>query len=76
MTTSAGSPMSVTIRPLKSPARAPTTETAATIASSVLPVACHTQTKPTMPSAMIDGNDRSMSPATMSSVSIIATIAK
>ena len=30
-----------------------------------LPVACQTQTKPTMPRAMIDGKDRSMSPAMM-----------
>ena len=35
---------------------------AATTPSTTLPVASQTHTKPTMPRAMIEGNERSMSP--------------
>ncbi len=75
VTTSDGIPMYVTMAPLNTPHRAPTASAAA-IPSSTLPVAFHAATKPTIPSDMIDGNDRSMSPATMTIVSGIAMIAK
>ena len=44
--------------------------------SSTLPVACHRATKPTMPSDIVAGNERSISPATITIVSAIAMIAK
>ena len=75
VTTSEGSPMTVTTRPLKRPALVPTSS--ATIAPrATLAVASQVHTKPTMPRAMMEGNERSMSPATMTIVSAIATMAK
>ncbi len=71
VTTSEGSPTTVMTRPLKSPAAAPTPMAAMT-PSRTMSVASQTQTKPTMPRPMTEGNDRSMSPDTMTIVSIIA----
>jgi len=63
------------LSPLKSPQATPVASAAA-IPSSTLPVACQAATKPTIPRDMIDPNERSMSPATMTIVSGMATIAK
>ncbi len=68
-------PTIVTTSPLNRPAPAPT-RSAATAPSSTLSVASQVHTNPTMPRAMTDGNERSMSPATMTIVSAIAMIAK
>ena len=65
----------VTTSPLKRPAPAPTRRAERT-PSAVEPVASQTHTKPTMPRAMTEGNERSMSPATMTIVSAMATMAK
>ena len=67
--------MTVTTRPLKRPAAAPTARAAST-PRAAFAVASQTQTKPTMPSAMTDGNERSMSPATMTMVRAMAVMAK
>ena len=75
VTTSEGIPTKVMIRPLNRPASAPTPSEAAA-PRATLPVACHTNTKPTIPRAMTEGNERSMSPAMMTIVSGIATSAK
>ncbi len=75
VTTNDGRPIMVTTRPLNRPAPAPT-PSATIAASATLAVASQVHTKPTMPRAMIDGKDRSMSPATMTIVSVIATMAK
>ncbi len=75
VTTRDGMPTIVTRSPLKSPASAPTARAAA-IPSSTLPVASQALTKPTIPSAMIEGKERSMSPAMMTRVRGIAITAK
>ena len=75
VTTSEGRPTTVTTRPLKRPAPAPTASDAMA-ESATLPVASQVHTKPTMPRAMMEGNERSMSPATMTIVSAMATMAK
>ena len=67
--------MNVTKNPLKRPHRTPTPR-APTTPSPTLPVACHSATKPTMPRDIVAGNERSMSPATITIVSDIAMIAK
>ena len=63
------------MNPLKSPHATPVAS-AATTPSSTLPVACQVATKPTIPSDMVEPNDRSMSPATMTIVRGMATMAK
>ena len=56
-----GSPIRTTITPLRTPARRPARRHA-TKPSQVLPVTLNTSSKAVMPMAMIDGNDRSISP--------------
>jgi hypothetical protein len=68
-------PTRVMTMPLNKPARPPT-RSVATTASSTLPVPRHTKTNPTIPRAMIDGNDKSMSPVMITIVSGSATNAK
>jgi hypothetical protein len=75
VTTSAGMPMRVTKTPFSSPASAPTASAVRT-ASATLPVVRSTAMNPTMPRPMIEGNDRSMSPLTMTIVSRRAGSAK
>ena len=67
--------MKVMIRPLNRPAAAPTASAAAA-PRPTLPVASQAKTKPTIPRAITDGNDRSMSPEMMTIVSGRAIIAK
>ena len=71
--TSAGTPIVTTMSAFSSPQATPMSKETRT-ASGTLSVASHTRTNPTMPSAMTDGKERSISPATTTSVSGRATM--
>ena len=76
VTTSDGMPTNVTTRPLKRPGQDADGQRADDRPARRCRSPAQTQTKPTMPSAMIDGNERSMSPAMMTIVRGMAMIAK